>query len=246
VLSFGPDGRTLAVAADSATLMLWDVADRAQPTLLARLTGAGFGAALAFSPDGRTLATAGPGERTITLWNVADRSAPVRLATTVTGHSNSVVSLAFSPDGRDLASGSDDSTAMLWDVTVRAHPQRVATLTGHRQGVKALAFSSDGRTLATGGGDATVILWDATAPAAPVRLAQMRAPDGAQVRGLAFRGDGRTLAVTGGSTVSLWSYAKLNSVRADPAKYACAITGGGLSPDDWSRFIPELKYRPTC
>ena len=247
-MAFSPDGRTLAVIA-GPTLMLWNVADRTRPTLLARLSSAGFGAAVTFSPDGRTLATAG-GDPTITLWNVADRAAPGRLATLV-GHSSSVESLAFSPDGHTLASGSYDHTAVLWDVTDRARPHRLTTLTSHRMSVSSVVFSPDGRTLATAGRDYAVILWDATNPAGPIQLATMRTTSGAGAGAVAFRPDGRTLAVVEErlpepATVTLWNYRDLNTLRADPARYACAVTGRGLTAEEWARFVPELRYRPTC
>jgi hypothetical protein len=68
--------------------------------------------ALAFSPDGRTLAWSG------------DRSPVIRLVEvesgkerhTLTGHRSRIWSLAFSPDGRRLISGSQDTTALVWDL----------------------------------------------------------------------------------------------------------------------------------
>jgi WD40 repeat protein len=252
LMAFSPDGRTLAVITSPTTLTLWDVADRAHPAPLGGLSGASFGSALAFSPDGRTLATAGEDDSTVTLWNVADRSAPVRLATLV-GHSASVSSLAFSPDGHTLASGSLDYTAALWDVTDRAHPLRLATLAGHSSWVQAVAFSPDGHTLAVAGAlDYAVILWDTSNPAGPIRLATVKTSFGALVDTVAFR-DASTLAVTSqrqesgaAAAVTLWSYDNLNSLRADPARYACAVTGRGLTADEWARYIPEIPYRRTC
>ncbi|XVU28234.1 TIR domain-containing protein [Actinoplanes sp. CA-054009] len=248
-MAFSPDGRTLAVVADSTTMMLWDVSNRARPVLRARLTGS-FGTAVAFSPDGRALATGGDTDPSVTLWNLADRAAPARLAT-LAGHSDSVESIAFSPDGRTLASGGFDRTTLLWDVADRSRPQRLASLPSAGRWVRSVAFSPDGRTLVTGDAGYTATLWDTAMPAAPIRLATVRTSKGAEVREVTFGGDGRTLAVTSQSarepaTVTLWSYSRLNSLRADPAQYACAVTGRGLNAAEWARFVPELKYRRTC
>jgi hypothetical protein len=64
-----------------------------------------------------------------------------------------------------------------------------------------------------------------------------------------FGRDGRTLAVGGTdprAAVTLWSYTQLNSLRADPARHACAITGRGLTAAEWARHVPEFPYRRTC
>jgi len=248
-MAFSPDGKTLAVVAGTTRLMLWNVADRSRPALLAQPAG-DFGRAVTFSPDGKTLAVATFGGSEITLWNVADRAVPARLAT-LSGHKGWVESLAFSPDGRTLASGGSDDKAMLWNVTDRARPERVATLTANDRWVNSVAFSPDGRTLAVGGDTYEASLWDTTIPSAPIRLATVRTEPNSSVNSVEFSSDGRTLAVTGqlGSadrTVILWNYATLNGLRADPAKYACAVTGRGLTATEWARYIPEIKYRRTC
>jgi WD40 repeat protein len=247
-LVFSSDGRTLAVIT-STSVTLWDLTTGTRPRLLTTLSGGvSFGLGAAFSPDGRTLVTSGA-DLTLTVWNVADRAVPVRLAS-LAGHSDYVVSVAFSPDGRTVASGSADSTAMLWDLTDRARPHRLATLTGHPAGLATVAFSPDGRTLATGDKDYALILWDTANPVAPIRLTTVRGLVGAAVEVL-FRPDGHTLAVAAqhgeeGATVSLWNARKLKNLRADPAKYACAITRRGLTAGEWARYVPEFPYQRSC
>jgi WD40 repeat protein len=246
---FSPDGHTLAVVPDPHHVLLWDVADRARPTFLGKLTGGDFSWAMAFSPDGRTLVTGGNDSK-INLWNLTDRSAPVRLGT-LTGHSDVVTSLAFSPNGRYLISGSHDKTASLWDVTDRSRPHRLAVLED-KDWVKTVAFSPDGRTAALGVSDGALLLWDTIDPAAPLRLARVRGTlDEYGVHDLVFGRDGRTLAAVGTElrkpeSITLWDYQKLNRLRADPAKSACATTGRGLTAAEWARLIPEVKYRRSC
>ncbi len=66
--------------------------------------------AAAFAPDGRLLAFS-DGEA-VRLWDVAAWSERAILR----GHEGPVNALAFSPDGRLLLTGSDDATALLWDL----------------------------------------------------------------------------------------------------------------------------------
>ena len=73
---------------------------------------------LAFSPDGRLLAsysgdwrtTKG---RTLQIWDTATGRELRRLE----GHLGLVNTIAFTPDGRSLVSGSEDATALVWDVS---------------------------------------------------------------------------------------------------------------------------------
>jgi hypothetical protein len=67
---------------------------------------------IAFSPDGHSLALAESHEPAIHLMEFATGKERMRLD----GHHGRVVSLAFAADGRTLVSGSEDTTALVWDV----------------------------------------------------------------------------------------------------------------------------------
>jgi WD40 repeat protein len=86
-------------------------------TLLARLTPR---LAFAVAPDGKLLAVNGPGGG-IRLFDVLTGVE----VTVLKGHTAAVNALAFAPHGKTLASASDDTTALIWDVT---HVKRPASL----------------------------------------------------------------------------------------------------------------------
>ena len=151
---------------------------------------------MSFSPNGETLAS-GSDDRTIRLWDANSG----RVLRTLTGHTDSVLSVSFSPNGETLASGSDDGTIRLWDVRSGRHLQ---TLTGHTYWVNSVVFSPDGRTLASGNGDDTVRLWDAKSG----RALRTLTGHTDSVFSVSFSPDGRTLASGDwDGTVLLWDLA---------------------------------------
>jgi len=207
-VAFSPDGQTVAATTHDApyTVQLWNVATQQKGKGLPQ-TAPVF--AIAFSPDGKTLATAGNEilgdnesvnhlgkKHVIRLWEVPSFTRTPRHRSLV-GHADAIYGLAFSHDGRLLASGSQDTTAQIWDVK---SGQALPTSLHHTSGVSAVAFSPDDRTLATGSYDQTTRLWVAGSGKELSVLPGQ--PD--MVTSVAFSHDGRRLATASRPEVRVW------------------------------------------
>jgi WD40 repeat protein len=210
-VAFHPDGEWLASAGADRTIKVWDLGQGRERCTLGGHTDSV--AAVAFSPDGQTLASvsgdplnplkrgdlqfplntvrAKPGE--VKLWDVHTALERASLK----GHQGAVWCAAFTPDGRTLATGSDDTTAILWDVA-GVGP---AALSGHRMEVNSVAFSPDGRTLVSVSDDKDVKLWDVSTGRERAVLKGHTGP----IKFVTFSPDGRLFATGGGDrTVRLW------------------------------------------
>ncbi|BAY23480.1 WD-40 repeat-containing protein [Calothrix sp. NIES-2100] len=132
---------------------------------------------------------------------------------TLSGHSDSVVSVAISPEGKILASGSRDRTIKLWNLTTG---ELLTTLTGHSSPVLSVDFSPDGQTLASASDrefqDGNIKLWD-------VRTGRVRQTLGSSLVALrtscvAFSPDGQTLATAHfDAAIRLWHISNGKEIR---------------------------------
>ncbi len=192
-IDLSPDGKTLALGSEDATVRLW----RANSGKQAHSLRAHQGAVqeVAFSPDGTVVASAGV-DGQVLLW---DAKAGKGLAALETSTSGMTVanSVDFSPDGRTLALGTGQHnpyggmsyvSIQLWDL---ATATQAAVIELDQPVVKVL-FSPDGSLLATGHSDGILRLWDVsgTMIGERAKLVEHRA----NTRGLTFSPDGRLLA----------------------------------------------------
>jgi WD40 repeat protein/tRNA A-37 threonylcarbamoyl transferase component Bud32 len=222
-VTFGADGRLLAVVAADGTPLVWD-GTASRELLTFREAGSG----VAFSPDGRHLAMWGPGD-SVRLWDAQTRqllrTCKGRGDGNPRGHRGKVSRAAFSPDGSRLASAGEDGTVNLWDVATAAllHTFRDVD----PDAVFGVAFRPDGARLATGGADGTVKVWDVVTGRAVHALKGHTD----RVQCVAFSPDGKRLASgSEDGTVLLWDPETGEQLRP-VVRHRSWVYGVTFSPD---------------
>ena len=243
-LAFG-QGDLLAAAEVGGAVRIWDVGRRELLRPPLRLPPSVHG--LAFSPDGSQLAipfgaVSDEGPNGVEILDVGSGERVARLST-----DGEVRSVAFSPDGSLLAGGEVDGGALLWATDGWRRVGR--PLARQTASTLEVEFSPDGHTLATSHTDGSVVLWDVASqePIGP--------PLGQSVGG-GCRGDGaihprrrppvRAIRLRGGRASN---FGRAIRWEVDPELWlqrACAVAGGGLTPEQWEEVVPEQDYVSAC
>ena len=228
IMTFSPDGKTLAAIGLGNGVQLYDV-DKRQQIPGPDIDNNGQVNWMVFSPDGKILATEEV-DGAVRLWDAGTRKQIGRaLGGGVQGLFGGLSDpIAFSPDGKSLAaiSGDDrsDSTVQVWDIATR---QKIGNpgITG----ADSVAFSPDSSTLAIGTDSGAVRLWNL---ADRDQVGSVLSSSTAPIDTVAFSPDGKTLVSGGDDGIArLWnmrlatvSMIGIPSTGADPL-------GTELSPD---------------
>jgi WD40 repeat protein len=158
---FSADGKQLISAGYDKVIRVWDwEAGRTLRNIRGQVSPGDEGRifTMALSPDGARLAVAGQltapggGRQQIRIYDFATGE----LVLVLTGHTRNITALAFSPDGTRLASGSQDRSAILWDI---ARARQLTRFEGHKDEVAPVSFTPDGARLITASFDRTLRLW---------------------------------------------------------------------------------------
>lgn len=232
-VAFAPDGKMLAVVADTK-VCLFDAA-AGKPIHELGLGGRYFCAS--FSPKGNLFAVGS--ESSVVLWRLEHlQEFDNRIG--LEGLEGRVNALVWSPDAKRIATASDDSTVRLWDAEIG---KEIFVCRGHADEVLCLAMSPDGTLLASGGADSAIHLWDTATGREhlPIRCEGHTAP----VHSVAFSRDGEVLA--SGSldrTIRLWKTAS-----AKPFLVLNGYASGRFGGDAKSvAFLPDgsMLAAPTA
>ncbi len=144
VLTFSPDGKTLASASlYEKSIKLWDT--HTANHIKTFKGHESYIRGLAFSPDGETL-TSGSGDGTIRNWDIHSGDNIIKY----TGYSEYVMNIAYNPNGNQIASKTSDHTIRLWD-TRRC--KNIETYYQFQETTFGITFNSDGNLLVASAAD---------------------------------------------------------------------------------------------
>jgi WD40 repeat protein len=214
-LAFNPDGALLGVAAASADVWLWDIANGQHRRIL---TNNRFSARnVRFSPDGRWIAST-TGDGTLWLWSAPDFAEPRR----IDAHKDFVFSISFSRDSTALLTASQDKFAKLFDVQSGTERQALP----HSAVVMDATFTHGETRLLTATLDGGVFTWDAQTGKP---LSGPRAQHAAKVQLGVSKDGSRVATFSWDRTAKVWDTRTWKEVAR--FTHAELVDGGAISPD---------------
>ncbi|KAG8719181.1 hypothetical protein FRC08_003465 [Ceratobasidium sp. 394] len=229
-VSFAPDGRRIASAAQDGTVRIWDV-DTGAAVGDPLVNPSGYVSSAAFSPDGDRIVSVSQDD-TVIIWDINTGAEIGRLAGQAPAELEPVDDLSewahfmayevwsrlrstkpsiyFSPNGQRIASTLSDGAVRVWDANTGA--MLIHGLRGGISGpITSLAFSPNSHLLVTGSTDGTMKVRDAETGAA---IGEPFDRYLGAVSSVAFSLDGRQL-VSGSrnGTVRVWDIYTRTVVR---------------------------------
>ncbi len=213
-VAFGPDARTVAVAAAGRPITIFNTTT-AQP--VTEFPAAGSRPLVLFGNDADTLYTL-----TADGLEILDVPSGKRLRLLP---SEEVTTAALTPNTRTLAVGRADGGVEIWGVGDREFVRR-ADFAAHDRGVEAIAFSPAGTTFTTGGADARRC--GSGRPWAAVASARTITGHTGAVVGVAYSPDGHHLITAATDrTVRVWNMEACDSVLDLTTRVADPGSGTG-------------------
>ncbi|HLY27920.1 MAG TPA: WD40 repeat domain-containing protein [Aggregatilineales bacterium] len=220
--TFSPDSKSLALGHNDATLSVWNIKDREQvaagsPTPIPQMVGMEQANAILQDRNADKLPAILLAIRALKAAYSPQADADLVRALgaaygrpAFSGHTDAVTSVAFRPDGKYIVTGSQDRTALVWEVS---SGQSLLGFSGHYLGVNIIAFSPDGKYVLTGGGDGYARLWDSR----PGHYQSLHSYGGfvGRVTSVAFSPDGQFL-LTGSydGMARLWDVNSIDAVNS--------------------------------
>jgi WD40 repeat protein/serine/threonine protein kinase len=160
-IAISPDGSKFVTGGWDGRAVIWDRSTGKEMFSLAHNGEAVT--AVDWSPNGEWIATGSNDRKNgyVQLWNSKTGERVERSFGALDGsgesHVGPVLSVSFSPDGNSIVSGSDDTTARLWEVATGKHVQLFFS---HLGPVWDAEFDREGKRIVTASGDGTAIVWD--------------------------------------------------------------------------------------
>ncbi len=211
------DGKFLVTATSRGGILLFDLKNKAEPTLL---SGENQNVrTMAIGPDNKTMFTSGllP---IIEYWDLESG-----IHSKIAEIDSRINALAISPDGGILAGGTKDGRLIIWRVKGTTISQEVYKDQG--KSINAVAFSPDGSYLSCGNIYGDVLLFTADT----FKLVSMLTGHTARVTDVGFSPDSKTLATSSfDGKVLFWELANL--------------TNPPIVMDDNSGFVFSLAFSP--
>ncbi|MFJ4654976.1 hypothetical protein ACIP5Y_27190 [Nocardia sp. NPDC088792] len=250
--AFSPDSKTLVTMGDNFTgpdatehgyLQVWDVFQRDKPTALQSPTE--LGDVVRGADRAGTIWATTLGAHTIQLWRLANGGAPGKIGSPIIEPDADGLVPALSPDGKFLAA-IVNGTIKVWDISDPVNPRTIVS-TAHDPELKSfeIMFSPDGNTLATvgnpdGARQATLVLWDFADHRRLVPAPQTLMP--------ATNYGNVVFSPAPGTLAGQWS-GGIQLLDLDPRHAEdriCSVTRDVLTPDNWSKYVPQLPFRRPC